>query len=399
MLALAAAVLCVPTGGTALADLVQTSDGAWHGLPRDVKLAPGEEPGPEHVAASSDFKADATYETVKARGWTTSAGLVKQILASDQEGIAVFKEGMAQWNGNLPKDAAESFAAAAEEASGSMGKQQALFFRMLALADANEAPAALGAADELLAAFPNSYYFCDVQILRAKVAVGDAAAVTKALEGVKSAAGMNARDVFRAEHMRISLTLELAKKYDEARQAYEALIQQIDRGDKAQGALTRHRAQVGVGNCLLRANPPQMAEAKAAFEKILATADDPDALAAAHAGLGDVAFSTARSLQDQKKLPEAKEQLTEATLHYLRVTLVYRDRVTDSTPVLTAYENMAKAFVALFDQSGGKDCTAAANAYSAYFDLHGMLGAGPEKNRIAREAREFNNRRKEAGCR
>jgi hypothetical protein len=386
---------------TASADLVKTSDGKWMGLPRGVTLGPTEKPGPDLLRLSADFKVEATYETVKARGWSTAAGLVSEIWASDMETLPTFKEGMAQYDGNLPLDAVESFAAAAEEATG-FGKQAALYLHVLASADAyasrgGSTAGVLGAIDRLLAEFPKSYYLADVQILRAKIVLGDPAAVSKALDAVRSAPGMNLRDVYRAELWRIVLELERNRKWAEAKQAYEALMQQIDRGDRAQGGDVRARAQVGVGTALLRVEPPQPDEAKAAFEKVLSSASDPDALAMAHAGLGDVDFLAAKRLQEAKKLPEAKERLVDATLHYLRVTLVYRDLVSDLTPVYAAYENQAKAFVALFDQSGGKDCAAASHAYAAYWDLHLMLG-GAEKKRIIRDANDFNQRRKAAGC-
>jgi hypothetical protein len=197
--------------------------------------------------------------------------------------------------------------------------------------------------------------------------------------------------------MRTFLLLERARKYDEARAAYEALIAQIDKGDRVAGATVRQLAQVGIGNCLLRSSPPQVQGAQQAFAKAAAESNDPDVLAGAYLGLGNVAFGTAKQLQDEKKMPEAQARLTEATEHYLRVTLLYQDRVTENAPVLDAYENQAKAFVALFRQSDGKDCVAAERAYRAYFELHDRL-EGTEKRRVAREANDFNAERKQKGC-
>jgi tetratricopeptide (TPR) repeat protein len=386
------------SGGGAGADVVQTVDGQWKGLPAGVTLGEKEDPPGEVLRGSTNFKVEATFESVKARGLTSSAGLVKDLWASDQDTVGTLKEGLAQYRGSFYDEAEALFAqAAAEEDISPLGKQQALYLRVLALADWGKAQEALAAIDDLLAAFPNTYYFADVQILRAKIALGNDAEVAKALDSIKGARGMNRRDFFRAEYWRIFLTLETPRKYDQARAAYEAMVKETERLDALEVGPIRERARVGIANCLLRGNPPQPDPAKAAFERALAASTDPDVLAAAHAGLGDVAFGTAKRLQDERKMEEAKGALVDSTEHYLRVTLVYRDQVTDMTPVLTSFENQAKAFAALFDQSDGKDCLSAARAYAAYYDLHGLL-EGAQKRRIALEAGAFNAKRKEKGC-
>jgi tetratricopeptide (TPR) repeat protein len=386
----------------ARADLVQTSDGVWHGVPRDKDLpplGPKDSPSPDHLRQTADQKVEATYETVKMRGWSSPAGLVKQIVTSEEETVASFKEGFAQLGGNLWQGAIDSFTAAAEETTG-FAKQQALYFRLRATqaAPGSDVATVKAAIDELLAASPSSFYFAEAQVLRAKIDSGDPAALGKALDAIKSQKGMNPRDVYRAEYMRTFLLLERARKFDEAKAAYEALIAQIDKGDAAAGALVRQLAQVAVGNCNLRANPPKLDEALKAFAKAVAESNDPDVLASAYLGLGNLSFGTAKQLQDGKKMEEAQAKLTEATTHYLRVTLHLQEDVTENAPVLEAYENQAKAFVALFNLSDGKDCVAAERAYKAYFLLHDLLQGTTEQKRIAREANAFNAERKQRGC-
>jgi tetratricopeptide (TPR) repeat protein len=382
----------------AAADIVQTADGQWKGVPSDYKLGPTDAPPPDAIRGSQGFKIDATYESVKGRGLSASAGLVKDLWASDQETIGSFKEGLVQYRSNFLADAAESFAqAAAAEDISPLGRQQALYLRALALAEGGQLQPAVAALDDLLGAFPNTYYFADAQLLRAKIALGNDAEVKRALDSIKNAKGMNRRDLARAEHLRIFLTLEQTRKYGEALTAYEQLLKDLDRADALEVGAVRELARVGAANALLRGTPSQPDRASQEFRKALAGSSDPDVLAAAHAGLGDVSFAAAKRLQDEKKMEEAKAALVEATEHYLRVTLVYRDQVTDATPVLTSFENQAKAFAALFDQSDGKDCLSAARAYAAYYDLHGML-EGAQKRRIALEASAFNAKRKEKGC-
>ena len=100
--------------------------------------------------------------------------------------------------------------------------------------------AAVAAIDALLQAFPKSFYFAEVHILRARLATaqGKVADATKALEAVKTAPGMNLRDQFLAEYMRVYLTLESQRKVVESLAAYQSLVSWIDKADAAQGDRT-----------------------------------------------------------------------------------------------------------------------------------------------------------------
>ncbi len=306
--ALAAFMAACGLGGPARpagADMVLTSDGKWF-PPADPPLGPDDEPTPEMLEGTKDSKLDATYETVKMTGakqGTWPAGKVQKLRASD-EANEKFAQALRDVTSGFWKDAAEGFAAAAEDLTG-FGKQEALYNRIEAYANAGLLKEMDGAIDDLLQAFPKSFFFCDAQIKRAKGALshGDADGATKALEAVKAAPGMNARDAFRAEYMRVYLTLEVAGKADDAFSAYRKLVEAIDRSpDAAQGAVTKQKAMAGIGNSLLAKGKAK--EATDTFAS-LTDARNADVLAVVYAGLGDIAFTEARSLREQKKLPEA----------------------------------------------------------------------------------------------
>ena len=267
---------------------------------------------------------------------------------------------------------------------------------MQAFAFDGDADKAKAASDDLLAAFPKSFWFCDVQILRAKIASGDSSAVDKTLAAVKDAPGMNARDAFRAEYWRIFLNEENRQKFDAARASYAKLVSSVETTAAAEAAGARQQALVGIGNCLVGLG--KHAEAEAQYLNAVADAVDPDVLAGAYAGLGDVTYMKARALQQEKKAEEAKAKLEDATLHYLRVTLLYKEAVQDTTPVLHAYENQIKVLVALFELTNQKDCELAKRAYASYKELSDMMPDGPPKKQLIRDARAFDEKRTAAGC-
>jgi hypothetical protein len=386
----------------ARADMVQTIDGKWFPEPKDadgkpVTLADDEQPSDDALRASASQRGDAGYDVVKLGGKTWPAGQVKTILATDSVADELFRGAMNEANSGFFVDAAEKFGAAAAELQG-FGKQIALKFRMDMLAAANDVDGALAAANDLVAAFPKTFYLIDVAILRAKVAATRNSATagedaTKALAIVVNAKDMNNRDLFRAEGMRIFLALETKRKFDEAEKAWRDLVGKIERSDPAQGAVVREQGLVGIGNCLVAGKKD--VEAKDFFDKATASRNA-DILAGAYLGLGNVAYSEAKVLRDGGKLPEAKERLIEASLHYLRVTIKYATDMEDTSPLLDAYVNQARVFDVLFEMSGRKDCETADRAWKSYQSLLSLPSIGSAKSQFLREFRAFDEKKKAA---
>jgi len=383
----------------ARADMVLTVDGKWR--PVDDKapaLSADEDPPGDVIQSSAEAKLDAGYDTVKLSrgGFSTSAGLVSKLVLAERN--EAYIQALNNASSNFFEDAADGFLAASNEMQG-FGKQIALYSRVQAYQSMGDSTKALAAADELLAAFPKSYWFCDVYLLKARVAATknseDAADdVTKLLATITSAPGMNNRDLFRAEWTRIFLTLETRRKFDEAEKAYRDLVAKIEKTDAVQGAVVRQQALVGVGNCLVQGK--KEAEARGFFEKATESRNT-DVLAGAYLGLGNVALSEAKALRDADKRAEAKAKLEEAVTQYLRVTVHYKLLgVDDDSPVLEALARQAKVFVALFEMSGNKDCESADRAWKTYRELVDALPAGAAKSGYIKEYKAFDEKKKAA---
>jgi tetratricopeptide (TPR) repeat protein len=377
------------------ADMMQTVDGKWY-PPGDPPLGPTEEPGDDLIAQSQDHKLDATYETVKLagpRGTTKPAGQVLKLISSARVMTPEFRQAFIGAEGRYWSEAAEGFAAAAEASQG-FGKQDALWNRVLALWSGAMADEMNAAIDALLQAFPKSYYFAEAHVMRARVAAaqGKLEAATKALDTVKTAPGMNLRDQFRAEYMRVYLTLDAQRKVDAALDGYKKLVEWIERSgpDAALGETTKLKALVGQGNALVSKGNAK--DATAAFLKVIESRNA-DVLAGAYAGLGDIAFGEAKVMRDAKDLEGAKKRLETAVQHYLRVTQFYRASVEEEDAVLRALGNQAKAFTVLFEMT--KDLDTGKRAWATYKDLADSIGDSPARTQIVRDWKEFDRRLKE----
>jgi tetratricopeptide (TPR) repeat protein len=374
------------------ADLMQTTDGKWY-PPTDPSLGPTDEPGDEALAQTADHKLDATYETVKLagpKGTTKPAGQVAKLVASGRSG-AEYRQANADAESGFWREAADGFAAAAEAGQG-FAKHAAMWDRVLALSEGAFFDEMARATDELLQAYPKSYYFADAHVLRAKVAAaqGKVADAGKALDAIKAAPGMNPRDLFRAEYWRVFLTLDAQRKSDEALKGYQDLVAAIDRGDAAMGETTRMLALVGLGNMQVAKGNPK--DATTSFTKATES-KNPTVLAGAYAGLGDIAFGEAKQLRDAKDLEGAKKKLETAVLHYLRVTQFYRTEATELDAVLRALGNQAKAFTVLFDMT--KEHETGKRAWLAYKQFDELLADGPAKKQARRDWQDFDKRFKE----
>jgi tetratricopeptide (TPR) repeat protein len=368
-------LLALAAGGApARADMALSADGKWwpESGPKDadppIPWPDGtEEPSDDALNSTVDKRLDATWETVKGPGYSKPAGMVLKVRSSERTRNDEMRQGYVNLAGNAYVDAADNFEAAAAALTG-LGKQEALYNRVLAYRYAGAVDKINPAIDELVAAFPSSYYYADVMILRARLAVlgNDVDGASKALAAVAGAKGMNPRDLLRAEHARIFLTLEAARKHEEALAAYTKLLADADRVDAAMSGPVKEMALVGIGNCqyaLRKAAPAADAYKKATESK------DREVLAGAYTGLGDLAFGEAKAQRDAGKLPEAKAKLEEAVLHYLRVTILYAPDVDDTRIVNRALANLFAAYRALFDMTGGKDPDLAQKAIEAGFDL------------------------------
>jgi tetratricopeptide (TPR) repeat protein len=381
------------------ADLIQTADGKWSPWPKDVPAIAEGRPGDDVLAQVEDVAVDATYETVKTNGgFNKPAAQVLQVLSSAGPRSEAFKQALNDASSELFVEAAAGFRTAAQGLSG-FAKQEALHLAVQASANAGDEGAldrTNAAIDELLAAFPKTFYFADVFVTRAKIALsrGDLAGATKAIDAIKAAPGMNPRDAYMADYAKVYFTLELQKKYEQAASEYRVLVERADRErDAAVVSTTRDRSLVGLGTCLVMLHKEK--DARPYFERA-ADSHDPDVLAGAYTGLGDVVLLEAKALRDGGKLAEARPKLEESLLHYLRVSIKYRADVSDNGPVLRSMESAAKVFITLFDMSGGKDCELADRACKTYSELARLLPDGSAQQRtIVRDYNEIKKRRDE----
>ena len=377
----------------ALADMVLGPNG-WVGQAKDAPpVSPDDDPPDEVLAASAPNKADAGYDVVKIAGVSIPAGQVRKIRSSDSVTNEDSRKAVGDAAAQLFKDAGDAFAAVGQRLT-AMGKQEALWNAVLAYRDAGIPEDTDTAIDALLAAFPKSFYFAPAQAIRARVmlAKGDLDGAKKAFSAVGAEKGMNLRDSYRTEYMRIFLTEEAQKQYDAARGDYQKLVDTIAKGDAAQGTVASQLATVGLANCLAQAK--KTAEALALYTQAT-TSHEPDVLAGAYAGLGDIAFREAAALREDKKLPEAKAKLEEASLHYLRVTLLYRPDAEEAGPILRALDSQAKVFAVLFEMSGQKDLDALDKACASYYQLYQALGDGPQRKQAVRTYNDLVKTRKE----
>jgi hypothetical protein len=376
------------------ADMLLGKDG-WVGQAKDAPVVSGDDEPPDEVLANSAAtKIDATYETVKVGGSTIPAGQVKKIISDESVTNEDFRKANADVQAHLYKEAGEAFSAVAEKMAG-MGKQDALWSAVLAYQYAGLPDETNAAIDALLAAFPKSYYYAQAYTIRARVflAKGDLEGAKKAFSAIAAEKGMNPRDAYRAEYMRIFLTEEAQRQVEAARGNYQKLIDTISRGDSVVGATASQLATVGLANTLLMGKKP--AEAAALYNRATESRD-PDVLAATYTGLGDIAFGEAKALRDDKKLAEAKAKLEEAALHYLRVTILYRPDAEEIGPILRALDNQANVFKVLFEMSGQKDLEALDKACNSYYQLYQALDDGnPAKKAAVRTYNELVKIRKE----
>jgi hypothetical protein len=377
------------------ADLVLTADGKWQPIPesrdpneRIVVPGPDDEPNDDLLLHPSvrENNVDATYETVRSKAVNKPAAQVKKIRSSAAVENTAFRQGINAASSGEWADAAEAFHAAAGELSG-FGKQEALWNCAKTTSFTGDADRTSTAIDELLAAFPKSFYFADAYIIRARIAAnkGDLSGASAAIDKIKGAAGMNTRDAYRGEYARVFLTMEIPRKFDAAATEYKALVSKMEgEKDAALVASIKQQCQVGLGNCLLALK--KESDARAYFQGATESRD-PDVLAGAYAGLGDIALTDAKSMMDTEKRKEAKDKLEEALLYYLRVSKLYGPNVNEEAPVVRAKEASAKIFRTLFEMGNKKEIALIERSWKAYDDYVKSV-TGPQRAAAVKAFRE-----------
>ena len=299
----------------------------------------------------------------------------------------------------------QAFAQAAEDLTGT-AQQEALYKRLLAAAQSGNDDRVLAAIGALLAADPKTYYFGPAHEMQARVLArqGKKNEAIAALEKVVTAPGMNVRDLFSAKYLQIwfskTLGADTVEKWVAAERAYRDLIAEIDRVPTARRGLAespRFRAMMSLGESLR--GQGKVEDAKKLFDEILAASGettDRAILAGVYYGLGDVAFEEASRLQATAAGTPAtrarvKELLDTAALHYLRVTLHYREQV-EQRELFGSTRGLARVFGALFALSNEKDCEMGRRAYDHFRQAVTMVGQGEELRLLVGEGKALKKR-------
>lgn len=406
--AAAASLLLLGVANVAMADIIVTCDGRV--LPKKYQDKVKIEEGPTDAILydSRKQKAELAYDLVKIGGQTISASEVCDIYITDAYENEHFRNGENQARSAYWPEAADSFGQAAE-ALKDAAKQVSLYKRVICLAETRDPDQTFTAAQELLDAFPKSYWFAPVQLLRARILInrGDKKGAQEMLQKVVQAPGMNARDYFESKLEKIYIfDFKMAgtskEKIANARKLYEELTREIDgrSGAQEEAAIQRLKAIVGVGKCLVYEQ--DFAKARPQFDKVIAdpvSLQDEKLLAQAYTGLGDVIYASVKKelgtgtvKEDQK--PEILERLTQAALHYLRVSKFYVESAGDE--LYPATVGVARVWATMFTIEGEKDCPLAQRAAQFFFAAHKMLPRGETRRLLTREVKLFLEKRDEA---
>ena len=401
-----ASTLCSP----AYADVVELRDGTFRPKSLSEVLEPGQVPSFEQLRKARSVKVEPSFSSFKVGRESVSASQIVAIYSSESIDNSDFNAGETHGASENFEEAATSFEAAVDSLKSSCGKQVALHKAMIAWqASGNRnVNAMLAAADAILAQFPKGYYVPAAQTLRARIfaSQGKAAEAKAALDSITGAVGMNARDFFEAELTKISWYKlrragNDAKKLGAAEKAYRDLVRlATSKGKDAD--IQALKARVGAGRALVYQG--KYANARKEFEAV--TGDnrvtDQRLLASAYNGLGDAVYAQAKADDKNAGGDAAKKEavyaaLTDAALHYLRVTELYGD-AWGPDEMLSATQNLARVFANQFSmqtvKDGDKDamtkrCKLGERAYAYYRSAWQRMGRGESKNLLAREAKDF----------
>lgn len=405
LLAVLAATLSIALAAPAHADVVVLNDGTVY--PKGVELEAGQAPNPQQLKESRNLKAKLGHDKVQVGRSSVSSALVADVYSYDAERNSIYADAVRLAASGAFVDAAAMFADAATELEGT-GKEVALYQAMLAQQVAWQNMDDIGAAaDAYLAAFPKGFYAGPALLLKARLAAnkGDATTARKHLDAITGMTGMNARDYFEAELAKVqwfklgTAGRDKGKLADAERSFRQIASAAGAKGDEAR--IQKLKALVGAGRCLVYLG--KLPEAQREFEAITKdnSVGDKTLLAAAYNGLGDAIYGQAREAakdvgEDEAKRGAVLKSLTEAALHYFRVTEFYGvDYAPDE--IMNATMNAARVLASQFVISGGKDCVLGRRAYRYYRTAYGLMGRGEAKTQFGREALQF-KKDYDAGC-
>lgn len=399
-----ALAVLAPCGVTtdARADVIVTRDGQI--LPDKLKDAFDPETAPSNAVLEESGRdnLELSCDNVKIAGKTISAAEVRDAYSTTAYLDPNFNDAEVQGGTGAWDVVANQFAAAAESLKGT-AKQIAMYRQVLALQLLGDSDRILAAADAFLAAFPTGYYVKPVQEARARALIhrGDAAGARAALDAVINLRQMNPRDRYAAAILKVDFfTFKPATKPEQfaaAEKLYRDLLRQIDGDPQARLAIVeRLLCQTRIAQChLMQNDPAKDAEAARLLEAVIA---DPASLyskglrADAYLSLGNAVYAgVRRELESQPaepRLPKILETLDTAALHYLRVTLLYRDAV-DSGALFDATVNLARVWATQFHVGKMKDCPTGKRAVQHFVQAHNMLQSGERRRLLGQEAKKF----------
>ncbi len=386
---------------SAHADIVILRDGKV--LPNRLqdRVNSNETPSDQLLESSGKGNLELRYDTVKVGKESVSASLVVEpystIAYKNPFYVnAEIAAGRRDWVG-----AAEGFGRAADELTGA-AKQIALHKRVLCYKFDGNVDQCFDAIQALFTATPNTYYFAEMETLRARLFMikGKKKDAKAALERIVNAKGMNARDYFDAKITLIDFFMMAGAgnnkaAYAKAEQAYRDVLSEIRtrRGADTEAATQRLRANVGVAKCLVRQGKPS--EAQDIFKSVIADKNSTgqiELLASAYLGLGDTQYATVQAKLKggnvgNDKVPGVVKELHEAAKNYLRVARFYGSDAGDElTPSML---NCARVWATIFTLEGEQDLDLGIEAQRMFLEAHRRMPRGEERRVLTTEIKEF----------
>ncbi len=405
--ATAAFLLLCAAAATADADVIQTRDGQWWPKSIQKDMEGQDAPSDEVLRKSGKNNLDLGYDSVELKGQKFSPSDILQIFSTTAYENAAFKNGELQGASAYWGEAAESFGDAAENLKGA-GKEIALHYRVRCFANLNDAAKAFDALQQLLDAFPKTYFYANVQDMKARILVNrkDRKGAEAALDKVIAAPGMNSRDYFEAKLAKIYLfKFKTAgkdkKRYAAARADYQRVVREIE----ARSAESAARAQwlkgkVGIGKCFVYEE--DFVKARPFFDQVISdktSLEDKAVLAQAYTGRGDVKYAAIKKELAGGNVPEDQltrvtEALIDASLDYVRVAKFYVENAGDD--LFGATIGAARVWATQFTINGENDCGLAQRAAKYFFAAHRLLPRGETKRLLTSEVKRFLAKRDEA---